>query len=309
MKHVMWVDDLIFDSEGNCTDLCNSIVNRAYEDFDIDIEAFKTYDDAYTEFLKNPTKWIAVILDVQNDSAEKNRNEDYMKGRRKFENYRAQHHVEEPYIYVFSGQESVNSNAADYYVKDHPLQDKSVYNKPADVELLLDNINCLANNSSFYKLLTRFKDVINDLNTLMWSNDSKNDVIGIIRTIEIEDNTKDDSVFNKIRKILESDLYIHLEKKGIMDDYETYLKKEKKESTINTKSSYIGKLPKERIPVYIQRAIHSLTEITNNGSHKSGANETSKLVSAKHVSNGKAPYLLKSCLYDLLTIIHWEANL
>lgn len=313
MKHVIWVDDQIYDIHGNKSNLCNSIVDRAYESFDIDIEPFKTYDEAYTAFLSNPTKWIAIILDVQNDQAEKgSRNDDYKRGRRMFEKYRDQHHVDEPYIYVFSGQESVHNVADDYFRKDHPLQDKTVYNKASadDAELMFKNINLLANHSGSYRLHTKYQNIINDLDKLEWSKESKDEVKTIIRSVEIDDNNTDQAVFNRIRKILESDLYVRLEKKGFMDSLEDFQRKHGlKENTITTKSNYIGKLSKERIPIYIQRAIHSLTEITNNGSHTCSDSDLSKLVASKHVSNGNAPYLLKACLYELLTIIHWEANI
>ena len=53
----------------------------------------------------------------------------------------------------------------------------------------------------------------------------------------------------------------------------------------------------EIIPVYIQRAIHSCVEITNPGSHRSETDSD--------VRDNKAPYLVRSLIYNMLDILYW----
>ena len=57
----------------------------------------------------------------------------------------------------------------------------------------------------------------------------------------------------------------------------------------------------ELIPVYIHRAIHTCVDITNSGSHRAKPDE--------HVKDGKAPYLIRSLIYNMLDILYWCKNL
>ena len=51
------------------------------------------------------------------------------------------------------------------------------------------------------------------------------------------------------------------------------------------------------IPIYIQRSIHSLVAITNPGSHRT--------VTDDDVAKGRAPYLLRSLIFEMLNVLHW----
>ena len=57
----------------------------------------------------------------------------------------------------------------------------------------------------------------------------------------------------------------------------------------------------ELIPTYIQRSFHSCVEISNNGSHKQ--------VTDNLVSEGKASYLVRSTIFELLNILEWIQRL
>ena len=55
------------------------------------------------------------------------------------------------------------------------------------------------------------------------------------------------------------------------------------------------------VPLYIQRSFHSCVEISNNGSHRE------EVFNA--IRSGKAPFLVRSTVFDLLNILQWCATL
>lgn len=308
MINVLWVDDLAFTAEGTQSDICKSIVNSAYDE-GIDIIPYATYVDAYKELENSPSKWTAIILDVNNSKAtEGNENQDYLSMREKIIEFRKSHHNSvEPYIFVFSADQGTIADAKKYFRRDSELQRMEVYKKPSDVAVLFDDIKTIAKYSENYAIYKEHESLLNNLVKMNWSSQEQEIVFSLIKSIEKQNDYKNDSIFNGMRKLLESTLYRILEYKGIMDDLPDYLKtKKNQEDSLNNRSNYIGQ--NKRVPVYIQRAFHSLTVNVQNGSHKDNKKE-SNIVVANDVSEGKAPYLLKSCLYDLLTIIVWEASL
>lgn len=305
MINVIWVDDLILNPDGSHTDMCDSIINIAYDE-GIDITPFSTYEEAYHEIEKSPTRWISVILDVRNDKADNgNENQDYLNIRKKIESFRENHgNSVTPFIFVFSADPVTISDAQRYFRKDADIQTKEVYSKPNDISILLEDIKKTANISPYYETYRKHEKVINSMNKLGWNQEDKNRVFDLIHTIDSENDFNNDGLYTIFRKLLENALYIKLEKCGIMDGLKNY-KNDSKDDTINKRSVYIGNNPK--VPLYIQRAFHSLTQIAQNGSHYHATD--THLIVARDTQHGNAPYLLKSCLYNLLTIIYWESEI
>lgn len=305
MIHVLWVDDLVTNPDGSQTDLCKSIVNSAYDE-GIDITPFATYDEAYCEMEKNPSKWIAIILDVRNDNAiAENENQDYLNMRRKVEHFRKEHGDSvEPFIFVFSADPVTISDAKRYFIKDANIQSKEVYIKPNDTNALFEDIKAVAKLSTTYATYKKYEDVINSLEKMEWSKEDQSLVFTLIKSIDTDNDYKNDNLYNGIRKLLEAALYTKLEKKGVMDGF-VKSTDDSVDDSINKRSVYIGN--NTDIPLYIQRAFHSLTMIAQNGSYYH--ENSSHLVVARDTRQGKAPYLLKSCLFNLLTIIRWESQL
>lgn len=305
MINVLWVDDLIINPDGTETDYCKSIVNSAYDE-GIDITPFATYHEAYCEMEQCPSKWIAIILDVRNDKAiERNENQDYLRMRRKVENFRREHNNSvEPFIFVFSADPVTISDAKRYFIKDAGIQSKEVYNKPDDVNILFEDIKKVANFSANYAIYKKYEDIFDAMAEMNWSNEDQNLVFNLIKNIDSDNDYKNDTLYNGFRKLLEFALYTKLEKSGIMDDFKKF-KNESDDDTINKRSVYMG--TNKDVPLYIQRAFHSLTKIAQNGSHYHAT--LPDRVVARDTRLGNAPYLLKSCLYDLLNIIIWEAKL
>lgn len=302
MINVIWVDDLIINLDGSQTDLCKSIVNSAYDE-GIDITPFSTYDEAYREMEKYPSKWIAIILDVRKDHAiAGNENQDYLKMRRKIENFRKeQGSGVEPFIFVFSADPFTISDAKRYFIKDANILTKEVYIKPHDTNILFEDIKAAAKLSTVYATYKKYEDIMNSLENMEWNQEDQSIVFNLIKRIDTDNDFKNDNLFNGIRKLLETALYAKLEKVGILDGFVESIG-DSVEDTINKRSVYMGK--NGEVPLYIQRAFHSLTMIAQNGSHYHA--NSPHLIVARDTRRGKAPYLLKSCLFDLLTIIRWE---
>lgn len=305
MINVIWVDDLILNQDGTQTDLCKSIVNSAYDE-GIDITPFATYNEAYNEMEKYPSKWIAIILDVRNDHAiAGSENQDYLSMRRRIEQFRKEHgNSVEPFIFVFSADSVTISDAKRYFIKDASIQSKEVYTKPDDVNVLFEDIKAAANLSTSYATYTKYEDIIDAIVEMGWSIEDQNLVFNLIKYIDSDNDYKNDILYNGIRKLLEVALYIKLERVGIMDGFGKSTN-ESVDDTINKRSVYMG--TNKKVPLYIQRAFHSLTMIAQNGSHYDATSP--QLVVARDTRQGNAPYLLKSCLFNLLTIIKWESQL
>lgn len=305
MINVIWVDDLILNPDGTQTDMCKSIVNSAYDE-GIDITPFANYDDAYIEMEKYPSKWIAIILDVRNDRAVGgSENQDYLNMRRRVEAFRKAHgNAVEPYIFVFSADPVTIADAKRYFIKDAEIIKNEVYIKPNDVDALFNDIKAAANLSVVYATYKKYEDVMISMERMGWSQEDQGIVFNLIKSIDADNDFKDDNLYNGMRKLLETALYTKLEKVGIMNDF-AKVAGDSVDDTINKRSTYLGKNP--QVPIYIQRAFHSLTMIVQNGSHYHA--NSPKLVVARDTRQGKAPFLLKSCLYDLLSIINWESQL
>ena len=111
----------------------------------------------------------------------------------------------------------------------------------------------------------------------------------------MENGKSDPSLLNDMRKLLEGEILRPFEKLNIFpfapDDF-----------TLNNESTYISM--NKKIPVFIQRAFHSLSAITNDGSHGKKTTTTSA-----DILSGKAPYLLHSCMFELFNVIIWQNNL
>lgn len=305
MINVIWVDDLILNQDGTQTDLCKSIVNSAYDE-GIDITPFATYNEAYNEMEKYPSKWIAIILDVRNDHAiAGSENQDYLSMRRRIEQFRKEHgNSVEPFIFVFSADPVTISDAKRYFIKDADIQSKEVYIKPNDTTILFEDIKSVAKFSSVYATYKKYEDIMVSLEKMKWNQEDQSLVFNLIKSIDIDNEYRNDNLYNGLRKLLEAALYTKLESVGIMDGF-TNSNADSVDDTINKRSVYMGK--NSEIPLYIQRAFHSLTMIAQNGSHYHATSP--HLVVARDTRQGKVPYLLKSCLFDLLTIIRWESQL
>lgn len=162
----------------------------------------------------------------------------------------------------------------------------SYFKKPVHGEDLLRNICDVVCDLDEYKLRIKYADVFSI------SDDIKGDLIRILKSLENEEY-RDEIILNQVRLVLD----------WIMDYcYKLGLYPYEREGdsehglTDFSKTLCLGEMEKY-VPEYIQRAVHSLVSISNEGSHR--------LTTNNHVKIGKAPYLTRSMTFELLSIIYW----
>ena len=130
----------------------------------------------------------------------------------------------------------------------------------------------------------------------------------LIRICNVVENgeTRNSSIYNDIRKVLAWALVDYCGKHGIAqnidndDDIAVSLSKAK---------GFICSLqfPNE-VPPYIQKCIYACEFCCQNGSHseaEGGNVDKNLLLVDKHTTEGKVPYLIRACFYELLTILNW----
>jgi hypothetical protein len=163
---------------------------------------------------------------------------------------------------------------------------RSYFKKPLHGEDLLKNICDVVCDLDEYKLRAKYADAFS------LSDDIKGDLIRILRSLENEEY-RDEMLLNQVRLVLD----------WVMDYcYELGLYPYEREGdsghglTDFSKTLCLGQMEKY-VPEYIQRALHSLVCISNEGSHRLTINND--------VKTGVAPYLTRSLTYELLSVLHW----
>ena len=187
-------------------------------------------------------------------------------------------------------------------IRNHPLKwcavildirnDKATTEKASDYELLFEDILKIQSVSKLYTCQEQYKDVLTIANDFCGEGTWQR-LLNALYKITINDIKNNPALFNEMRKILEDIM-------KVLEQYRySYFAETKEEISLNNLSRYIGN--DKNVPVYIQRAFHTLTSVTQNGSHR--------LEVDSDVSCSRAPYLLRSCLYELCNILIWMRNL
>jgi len=175
-------------------------------------------------------------------------------------------------------------------------QDKAVYDKsvPESFDLLCQNIR-----RSFFKSQDEVAKIklkyplIHTISSLPCDSPSEESLINIVKRIETSESVdynpnNDGGVFNEIRTILEwvSKYLYHL---GLHNVEPTPTNIAACSTATCSNSQFV--------PVYIQRALHSLSAICNDGSHS--------LPTRELTNNGKAPFLVRSTVFEFLSVLSW----
>lgn len=285
MIEVMWIDD-------EYKKIGDSFIGLA-EMNGINITPFDTYAKGVMALEREPKKWIAVILDIREQAAKRGTATDnFHMAREKIKEFQLLNHQKEPYVFVLTGE--ANYLDSDAFPKTN-YASKRVYSKGLeDYKILFDDIKKIEEVSLLNQITHDYHDVLSTATDYFKvDNDTFKRLFLVIQEILYNKVVNNPDLLNAIRKLLWEKIVFPkmYELKYIPDDI--YKK------GLNESSKYIGK--DERFPAYIQRSVHSLVDKTQRGSH---GNTTID----KDVSEGRAPYLLRSCLYDLLNIIIWMKN-
>lgn len=280
MIEVMWIDD---EWEDKGIPFIMSAENEG-----INIAPFDTYAKGLTALEREPKKWVAVILDIREQAAEQGKATDnFHMARENIKEFQLLNHQKEPYVFVLTGE--ANYLDSDAFPKTN-YASKRVYSKGLeDCKILFDDIKRIAELSLINQITHEYNDVLSaakdyfkvDSNTYVR-------LFKLIQKIIYQRVVNNQKLLNEIRKMLEIMIVPQLKNLSYIPNDLTAL------NTISR--DYINK--EEKCPEYIKRSFHSIVSITQEGSH----GETTIDVD---VSIGQAPYLLRSCLYELLNIIIW----
>ena len=184
-------------------------------------------------------------------------------------------------MFVFTGQPDLISNELFENMVD------KYYSKGDDDDHLIEDIISAADKLEETQIIHKHQTVFDT-----WP-ESKHDLLRILKVLEKEE-WQNNSVLNDIRKIM-SDVMTRLNERGLCSIQHDG-------SNLAECSRILGqRYMEDIIPVYIQRAIHSCVEITNPGSHRSKTDSD--------VKDNKAPYLVRSLIYNMLDILYWCKNL
>ena len=294
MINVLWVDDNAFDENGNPTSLFNAVTDRG-DDAGIFVQAYQNYDEALDALKSEPHKWNAIILDICDERAEHGETEDgFSEIYSEIEKFQVRNNQLEPYIFVYSGSDRFSTKEQQSIIRKRDYA-KRVYVKGSVPELkeMFADIKTIVEVSPYYKIQQKYHDIFSAVESLEWEKENKEILWKII--VSVENGKSDPSLLNDMRKLLEGEILRPFENLNIFpfepDDF-----------TLNNESAYISM--NKKIPVFIQRAFHSLSAITNDGSHGKKTTTTSA-----DILSGKAPYLLRNCMFELFNVIIWQNNL
>ncbi len=180
-------------------------------------------------------------------------------------------------MFVFTGQPDLISNEMFENMVD------KYYSKGDDDDQLIEDIISAADKQEETQIIHKHQTVFD-----AWP-ESKHDLLRILKVLEKED-WQNNSVLNDIRKIM-SDVMNKLYARG-------FCPVKHDGSNLGACSMEIGKrYMEEIIPVHVQRCIHSLVEVTNPGSHRTNIDAD--------VASGKAPYLIRALIYEMLNVLCW----
>ena len=291
MIEVVWVDDECLDDSGHLTHLGESICDAAYRR-GININAFRDYEAAKAELQRFPYKYMAIILDICDETAiEGNTHDSFLKMGRFLQTHRALYNQQEPYVFNLSGVEKYWAD--DQMILKEEYTTKKVYEKPDDINLLMQDIINLNNVSKLYSVRVSHENVLNIASQYL--DDESNAIFQkCIMLIEGYGVSNDSKLLNDMRKILEN-LVRCIDLKY-------------PENGLASKCAYIGSknVKQTDIPQYVKRVFHSLNDITQPSSHNSQQiKDAGQVPISPDIDNGNAPYVLRSCLLEICNIINW----
>ena len=292
MINVLWVDDKVYDEEGNLTSLYDTVVDRG-ADVGIEVHAYQNYDEALIALKSEPRKWNAIILDICDERSERGETEDgFSKIYREIEKFQERYKQTEPYVFVYSGSDRFSTKEQQSII---PKQDyaQRVYRKGdvSQLKKMFVDIKNIVDQSQNYKLQQKYHDIFSSVESLEWEKENLAVLWKII--LSVENNESAPSLLNDMRKLLEGEVLSLFMGLGIFPE---------KCDKFGEMTKYIS--TNKKIPIFIQRAFHSLSAITNDASHGWTNTKTSS-----DILSGKAPYLLRSCMFELFNIIIWQKDL
>lgn len=270
--NILWIDDE-WESMTSFKKYCSL-------QYQMELHPFKTQKEGLDEYAKCPSFWDAAILDAK--VLDENLHEAPNVANLQKAVLRIKEEFHDLQYFISTGQPDLLSDSM--FKAIFPVY----YEKATDDEKLCQDIVNAIENSPIRRIKSKYSDLFAWLKSPIYE-----EILSILQIVENGDNTNAD-IFNKVRKILD----------WIMTELNSYglLTIEFNGSNLNECSRFLASNDlQDYIPQYIQRQIHSCSTIANEGSHRR--------VSDEDVKSGKAPYLIRSTVYELLNILVWMHQL
>jgi len=283
---VIWIDD-------QWEELLS--FNTRAEQNNINLTAFKTSAEGMAELEKDLNKWDAVILDAKvyrNSAHETASLSGLYASISKLEQLSSKKII--PW-FVLTGQPDLVSNETLQIQLEE--KGKCIYSKYGidDVFLLFKELKEQADCQSETQIRHKYADVFKVCTKEYIGEQNADRILKLLLALKDSDN-QNPHHFNSIRKVTE-DVFNKLVQLGVLPQ----------EISFNGKSLFLSN--SKKVPIYIQRSIHSIVAITQDASHsKINLKEELKsnnLQVDSDIQSNKAPYLFYSTVYELLNLICW----
>ena len=266
---ILWIDDQY--------ELLSELMERCEVMNGFEITKCRFAKEGMKTFEKHLEEWSAVVLDakVLMESLNEVPNLSGLRYcRDRINELKPRRYVP---MFVFTGQPDLISNEMFENMVD------KYYSKGDDDDQLIEDIISAADQQEETQIIHKHQTVFD-----AWP-ESKHDLLRILKVLENED-WQNNSVLNDIRKIM-SDVMNKLYVRG-------FCSVKHDGSNFGACSRVLGeRYMEEIIPVYVQRCIHSLVDVTNPGSHRTKIDSD--------VASGKAPYLIRTLIYEMLNVLCW----
>jgi hypothetical protein len=272
---LLWIDDKW--EEMDFKDICEQSRNG------FQIVCCTNAEEGMTTFETYLEEWSGVIMDAKILMTPQSQ-DDKFKGMnyciKRINELRSKREV--PY-YIFTGHQGLDSSSI--FAEEH---EDHYYEKFKDEDRLISDIKRRADAMLETQIIHKHIVVFET-----WK-ESHIDLLRILTALEKEE-WKNNSLLNDIRKMMDV-VMKRLYERGLCTV-------EHNGSNLSECSKMIGdNAMTEFIPIYIQRAIHMCVNVTNEGSHYGTRTD-------RDVRANRAPYLIRSLIYNMLSILYWCKDL
>lgn len=297
---VLWIDDLEDQPDGG-----ESFMTRAETKHNILITNRQTVDEGIA-MLRNPSEhYDALILDI---NCRRNKEQDGVVTYKslsyaiqKLSEYR----LNLPY-FVYSALAEVGPTLVDVVVtQDRNYDAKSLYNKPADRELLFESIRRVVGEWTDFKLKSKYADAFGIVP------DGK--LLELLKLIEADDFENNSFVPKMIRPLLEDLAHCFAKHNMVKLNYKKIPNLDgdgvPKHNHSKDLSFAFGKDKDNKyVPTYVQRTLHFLSDCANEGMHSYSDMEALYKIPYL-LEKGRAKYLNKLMILGLLNVLAWANTL
>ena len=276
MYKVLWIDD-----EYNDPNL-QEIADKAYDEYSIELLGCESAEEGLQK-LEDAVLFDAVLLDARFYlNKEDSSGAEDLKGLSKI--WKKLDQLESKGIvlprFILTGQATLlnNDTFSDTYGNFYSKHELS------DINRLFNDIVNASNKRTETQIRHKYAHAFEVCTNTYIGVQNSIELMEVLKGFEAQD-FKNASYFNAIRKIME-DIFNCCELLNFFSITSI---------SMNSRSLEICRDP--RVPVYIQRSIHSVVVASQNGSHR--------LAIDRDVASGKAPFLFASSTFELLNILFW----